>query len=260
MTLVETVIALAVMGLLIPVITGTLFLMMTVPSRGGSTLETSLEADQAVQVISVDARDAVAFTKGVDPIYGTFPWTDYTVTPSVTYTVSYYYSSTITSLMREETVGISGTSTSRVIASNIITYTDVSFVRIAGYAVSVTITSTVSSPSSPGGVTTKQSSGVVTLRPAQVQTGVFLSTAQDSYVNQNSPATNYGADASLLVRSTTAGSPATNERSFVQFNLSSIPVSSTVQSAILRLYMSTAPASSRSYDAHRVTASWTEGG
>lgn len=254
MTLIETVIALAVLGLLIPVITGTLFLMMTVPSRGGSILQTSLEADQAVQIVSLDARTALAFTAGVVPDYGTFTWTDYTVVPPVTEFVRYYYSSTITSLVREETVGSSVTS--RSAASNIRSYGDVSFVPIAGYAVSVTVTSTVTSPTSPGGVTTKQSSGLATLRPAQAQTGVFLSPAQDSYVNQNSRPTNYGTDASLLVRSKGGA----NERSFVQFNLSSIPSGSTVQTATLRLYMSTAPASSRSYDVNRVTVSWTEGG
>jgi hypothetical protein len=82
----------------------------------------------------------------------------------------------------------------------------------------------------------------------------------DSYVNENAPTNNYGADADVRVRSTTAGTPDTNYRSFAQFDTSSISTGAKVVSATLRLYMYQAPNTSRSYEAHGVTASWTETG
>lgn len=259
MTLVEVVIALAVMGLLLPAIAGILYLMMSVPFRGGNTLETSLEADQSLEVISGDARSAVGFSPSAGPPdYGTFSWTDYTVVPPISDTVRYYYSPTNTSLVRQETLG--SDVRSRAIARNILSYGDVSFVSVAGYAVSVTVRSTITTATSATGVITKEVTGLVTLRSQQVPTGVTLSPAGDSYVNQNSPTTNYGTATSLSVRSTTTGTPDTNQRTFIQFGLSSVPSSSTIQSARLRLYLYQAPAASRNYDAHRVTATWSETG
>ncbi len=252
MTMVETVIALAVMGMLLPLLIGILYLMMTIPLRGSDTLQTSLEADQTVQAVSVDARTAGSFSpSAVSPDYGTFRWTDYTSEPPVVESVRYYYSDTVTSLIREETVDGNVVS-SRSVATNILSYADVSFVQVGSDAVSIAVTSTIASPASATGFITKQTTGLAFLRPQQQIPGVFLSAERDSFVSQISPNTNYGTDSTLLVRSTTLN------RAWVQFNLSSIPAGSTVQTATLRLYLSTAPATSRSYDAHRVTASWEE--
>ncbi len=88
---------------------------------------------------------------------------------------------------------------------------------------------------------------------------VLLSVA-DSYVNQNSGNTNYGTNTTMLVRSTTAGTPNANNRSFVQFDVSSIPAGATIQTATVRLYLQTAPTASRNYDMNRATASWVESG
>jgi hypothetical protein len=87
----------------------------------------------------------------------------------------------------------------------------------------------------------------------------FLSEA-DSYVDWNAHNNNYGTDTTMEVRSTTSGSPDRNRRSFVQFDVSSIPATATILSANLRLYLVTeAPSASRSYDAHRVTSpAWVE--
>lgn len=72
----------------------------------------------------------------------------------------------------------------------------------------------------------------------------------DSYVNENAPTNNYGADADVRVRSTISGNPDTNYQSFAQFDTSSISTEAKVVSATLRLYMYQASAASRSYDAH----------
>ena len=50
-----------------------------------------------------------------------------------------------------------------------------------------------------------------------------------------------------------------NRRSFVQFDVSSIPAGSNVNSATLTLCATAVPAATRTYDAYRVTAAWVEG-
>ena len=79
----------------------------------------------------------------------------------------------------------------------------------------------------------------------------------DSYVSQASAASNFGPATTLNVRSSLAA----NMRTFVQFTLTScsIPANALVTDAELKLFLSTAPTVSRTYDAHRVTASWAEG-
>jgi hypothetical protein len=79
----------------------------------------------------------------------------------------------------------------------------------------------------------------------------------DSYVSQATPASNFGTATALNVRSSTAA----NMRAFVQFDLAScsIPANALVTSASLKLFMNSAPTASRTYDAHRVTATWAEG-
>ncbi len=87
----------------------------------------------------------------------------------------------------------------------------------------------------------------------------FLSAA-DSYVNQNQANSNYGTATTMTVRSDSGGYPDTNHRSFVRFDASSIPSGATIQTATARLYLATAPTASRTYNIHRVTASWIESG
>jgi hypothetical protein len=90
-------------------------------------------------------------------------------------------------------------------------------------------------------------------------TACTLSAADaDSYVSQAQPNSNFGTDANLHVRSLSLA----NRRTFLQFSLApcSIPANSLITAASLRLYMYAAPSASRTYDAHRVTASWTETG
>jgi len=88
-----------------------------------------------------------------------------------------------------------------------------------------------------------------------------LSTADaDSYVSSSSPSSNFGTAATLNVQA--AGILGSDMRTFVRFMLGScsIPASSLVTAASLELYLYAAPGAARTYDAHRVTASWTETG
>jgi len=67
---------------------------------------------------------------------------------------------------------------------------------------------------------------------------------------------NYGVDTQLSVSSRNGNR---NRRAPVEFNTSSIPASSTIENASLRLYLQTRPANPRTYNAHRLTNSWLEG-
>ena len=80
----------------------------------------------------------------------------------------------------------------------------------------------------------------------------------DSYVNEASAGSNFGTATNLDVRSSSAG----DRRTFVQFSLTgcSIPATALVTAASLKLFMFAAPTATRTYDAHRVSASWTETG
>jgi len=84
---------------------------------------------------------------------------------------------------------------------------------------------------------------------------VRASTA-DADVNQSSPSNNQGSSVDLYVRSASGG----NRHTFVKFDLSSCnaPTTAVVTTATLSLHMSSAPGVSRTYEARRVTTTWTE--
>jgi len=131
-----------------------------------------------------------------------------------------------------------------------------------------TATPTSTSTPTPTPVTTNTPTSTPTATPTSTPTPtptstptpttVTLTATADSYVDQNNASDNNGSDDSIRVRSTTSGNPDTNYRTFLQFNLASIPSGATIQSASLRLYLYDAPGASRTYEAHRVTASWAE--
>jgi len=77
----------------------------------------------------------------------------------------------------------------------------------------------------------------------------------DTYVDEKNADTNYGSIAVMDVGTKTSN----RLHSLVQFDISSLSADSTVNSANLSLYLSTAPAESRTHDAHRVTSLWAEG-
>jgi hypothetical protein len=94
-----------------------------------------------------------------------------------------------------------------------------------------------------------------------VSTCTATTSAADTYADQGSSGSNFGTATTMHVRSaTTLILLADNKRSFVRFDLSScaIPATARVLSAQLRLYLTSAPSSSRTYQAHRVTQAWGE--
>ncbi|MDP2719601.1 MAG: DNRLRE domain-containing protein [Dehalococcoidia bacterium] len=84
-----------------------------------------------------------------------------------------------------------------------------------------------------------------------------LSASADSWLEEGSQNTNYGSSTTMSVWS--AGGGTKNARAIVWFTLPAIPTGSTVTTATLSLYASAVPASTRTYDVHRITATWAEG-
>lgn len=87
-----------------------------------------------------------------------------------------------------------------------------------------------------------------------------LTASADAYVDSAvlSSGSNFGTATTLNVRSDVLG----NRRTFARFDLSACPSfgNARVTDASLRLFLSTAPSASRTYNLHRVTAAWTETG
>ena len=91
--------------------------------------------------------------------------------------------------------------------------------------------------------------------PPPASISVSLAAAADSYVRQSSPGLNYGTAAEMRVDR--------QERSFIMFDLSSIPEGATVLSATLTLCLPSNPggaAIGRTHELRRVTSDWSEMG
>ena len=77
----------------------------------------------------------------------------------------------------------------------------------------------------------------------------------DTYVNQAATGNNYGTATTMYVQARTAQA----RRTLVQFDVSSVPAGSVVNSATLELY-ATAVTGGLTLNAHRITGTWTETG
>jgi hypothetical protein len=83
-----------------------------------------------------------------------------------------------------------------------------------------------------------------------------LAPSADTYADAGAPLTAPGTATTLHVRSQVL----VNKRSYVRFDVAScsIPVVARLKTGSFKLVITTAPASSRTYDVHSVTAAWTE--
>jgi len=84
---------------------------------------------------------------------------------------------------------------------------------------------------------------------------VLQPSTADSYVNQASAGSNYGTAAAMYIQARTSQA----RRTLVQFDVSSVPSGSTINSATLELY-ATAVTGGLTLNAHRITGAWTETG
>ena len=125
-TLIEAVIALAIVGFFIAVLASTIgFTMRQTPKEAGK-LGVENELALARYWITRDADSAESYTPLTEPFYGSFEWQDFSGESAVTYVVTYYYDPDIQALMREEKRDGVVQSTFKV-AENILQYGDVTF-------------------------------------------------------------------------------------------------------------------------------------
>lgn len=85
----------------------------------------------------------------------------------------------------------------------------------------------------------------------------YLFPTDDAFVYQGSPDDNYGSSQDLSIGGKTVEGEA--HRSFVKFDLSTIPPGSVINYASLRVFMYEAPSESRTLECHRAAADWDEG-
>lgn len=79
--------------------------------------------------------------------------------------------------------------------------------------------------------------------------------SKDSYVDENNPDVNFGSGSYMYVRSLAT---AKNQRILVEFDISSIPVGSTIDVATLKLYARYSSAEGRIYQTAKIIAAWEE--
>ena len=84
---------------------------------------------------------------------------------------------------------------------------------------------------------------------------VSLIPTGDAHTKLDKPTTNYGTNRKLEVK---VSAPTKQNRSYLQFDISSIPAGATIDSATLKLCVNKAGDAGRNYDVHRITGSWTE--
>ena len=77
----------------------------------------------------------------------------------------------------------------------------------------------------------------------------------DTWADESKLNNTFGTNTVMLVRSWQS---AKDGRSFVEFDVSSIPAGSTINTATLTLCATKVPSSTRTIDLHRITASWVE--
>ena len=85
---------------------------------------------------------------------------------------------------------------------------------------------------------------------------VSLISTADAYTRVDKPTNNHGSNAKLEVKTKNGASGL----AFLQFDISSIPASATIDSATMTLCTNKAGTAGRNYDVHRVTGAWTEMG
>ena len=101
--------------------------------------------------------------------------------------------------------------------------------------------------------TSTQESGNSNEASATPYASLMVSATADSYVDQKKAGNSHGTAVTMIVKAKSNQ----NMRSFVQFDISSIPAGSTVSSATLALCATSVPGT-RTYDVHSVSATWGE--
>ena len=89
---------------------------------------------------------------------------------------------------------------------------------------------------------------------------VTFSASDDSHVREDDPYDEFGNNTTMYVRSYRPCwfCSTRNRRTFIRFDVSSLPAGTTIVSAQLKLYMDDSPGQNRTYEARRVLENWNE--
>jgi len=97
---------------------------------------------------------------------------------------------------------------------------------------------------------------ILTCDFAHAQTVVNLEATQDSYVNSSATTTNYGSDTIIMASTTMRRLSQYYQRSFVEFEISSIPSNAVIVSANIVLKRSTSITGINPFVVRRITSTW----
>jgi len=136
-TLIEVLLAVMVIGLMMPAIGAALVMFLTVPARESDELNAIHQVRVVADWITWDGMRAEEFAAGSDPVYGTFSWEDRTGEIIYYHEVEYRWEDG--KLIRQDSVKrwenndwIYDSESEIAIARNIGNYSDVEFVPYAG--------------------------------------------------------------------------------------------------------------------------------
>ncbi len=165
-TILELVAALAIAGIIAPLVGGIIFMLLFFPGRSQADIATQQDLQLLSRWLSTDANRASSITTsglGSDE-YAQFSWTEFGSTSTVAVTVTYSYDTTSTSVIREEQRD-GATHERNPVARNIDSLGDVTF-------------SVVATP----GWKRDESTGIYDFRPATVSVSM-TSTAEKAGVD-----------------------------------------------------------------------------
>ena len=136
--LLEVLIAIVLIGLMLPAIGAALHMFLTIPPRESDELTAIHQVRIAADWISIDGKRAEEFVAGSYPVYGTFSWEDRTGEIVYYHEVEYRWEED-GKLIRDETIKrwenndwVYDSESEIAIARNIGNYSDVEFVQYTG--------------------------------------------------------------------------------------------------------------------------------
>ena len=92
-------------------------------------------------------------------------------------------------------------------------------------------------------------------KPVRAESLIIQPSNTDARVEETDPEKNFGNLVELKIKSKNSD----NKRTFIKFDLSSIPANALISEAHLELYLTDAPGNSRQYGIYAVLNSWDEG-
>ena len=123
-TLLEVSVVLAISAVLVVPLSAILITQLRVPVKISAELESSLQVQNAIQILAEDALVARSFSAGADPDYGTFSWFEFSAQSPIPVTARYVFED---GAVARELVRQGETTTPQVVINGVAEYDDVTF-------------------------------------------------------------------------------------------------------------------------------------